>query len=37
MAAVTTAAGTSPTPAARYNAVGNIYVSSGDESIWIYS
>ena len=37
MAAVTTAAGTSPAPAARYNAVGNIYVSSGDESIWIYS
>jgi hypothetical protein len=37
LAAVTTAAGTSPAPAARYNAVGNIYVSSGDESIWIYS
>jgi hypothetical protein len=37
MAAVTTAAGTTPAPAARYNAVGNIYVSSGDESIWIYS
>jgi hypothetical protein len=37
MAAVTTAAGTSPAPASRYNAVGNIYVSSGDESIWIYS
>jgi hypothetical protein len=37
MAAVTTAAGTSPAPDARYNAVGNIYVSSGDESIWIYS
>jgi hypothetical protein len=37
MAAVTTAAGTTPTPATRYNAVGNIYVSSGDESIWIYS
>jgi hypothetical protein len=26
-----------PTTAARYNAAGNIYVSSGDESIWIYS
>jgi hypothetical protein len=37
MAAVVTAAGTTPTPASRYNAVGNIYVSSGDESIWIYS
>jgi hypothetical protein len=37
MAAVVTAAGTTPTPATRYNAVGNIYVSSGDESIWIYS
>lgn len=37
MAAVVTAAGTSPSPATRYNAVGNIYVSSGDESIWIYS
>ena len=37
MAAVTTAAGTTPAPASRYNAVGNIYVSSGDESIWIYS
>jgi hypothetical protein len=37
MSAVTTAAGTTPAPAARYNAVGNIYVSSGDESIWIYS
>lgn len=37
MAAVVTAAGTSPAPATRYNAVGNIYVSSGDESIWIYS
>jgi len=37
LAAVTTAAGTSPAPASRYNAVGNIYVSSGDESIWIYS
>jgi hypothetical protein len=37
ISAVTTAAGTSPAPASRYNAVGNIYVSSGDESIWIYS
>jgi len=37
IAAVTTAAGTDPAPASRYNAVGNIYVSSGDESIWIYS
>lgn len=37
MAAVTTAAGPTPAPASRYNAVGNIYVSSGDESIWIYS
>lgn len=40
MAAVTTLASTNPNttgPAARYNAVGNIFVSSGDESIWIYS
>ena len=40
MSAVTTLASTNPNtsgPAARYNAVGNIYVSSGDESIWIYS
>lgn len=40
MAAVTTLASTDPNssgPAARYEAVGNIYVSSGDESIWIYS
>jgi hypothetical protein len=37
ISAVTTAAGTSPAPASRYNAAGNIYVSSGDESIWIYS
>jgi hypothetical protein len=37
ISAVTTAAETSPAPASRYNAVGNIYVSSGDESIWIYS
>jgi hypothetical protein len=40
MAAVTTLASTNPNtsgPAARYSVVGNIYVSSGDESIWIYS
>jgi hypothetical protein len=37
MAAVVTAASTTPSPATRYSAVGNIYVSSGDESIWIYS
>lgn len=40
MAAVTTLASTDPNssgPAARYEAVGNIYVSSGDESIWIYA
>lgn len=40
MAAVTTLASTDPNasgPASRYDAVGNIYVSSGDESIWIYS
>jgi len=37
MASVLTAAATTPAPAARYNAVGNIYVSSGDDSIWIYS
>ena len=40
MAAVTTLASTNPNssgPATRYNAAGNIYVSSGDESIWIYS
>jgi len=40
MAAVTTLASANPNtagPAGRYNAVGNIYVSSGDESIWIYS
>jgi trimeric autotransporter adhesin len=40
MSAVTTLASTNPNtsgPAARYVAVGNIYVSSGDESIWIYS
>jgi hypothetical protein len=40
MAAVTTLASANPNtagPAGRYNAVGNIYVSSGDDSIWIYS
>ena len=40
MSAVTTLSSTNPNtsgPAARYNAVGNIYVSSGDDSIWIYS
>lgn len=40
MAAVTTLASTDPNssgPASRYNKVGNIYVSSGDESIWIYA
>ena len=40
MAAVTTLASPNPNtsgPDARYNAVGNIYVSSGDESIWIYA
>jgi hypothetical protein len=40
MSAVTTLASTNPNtsgPDARYDAVGNIYVSSGDESIWIYS
>lgn len=40
MAAVTTLASSNPNttgPATRYNAAGNIYVSSGDESIWIYS
>jgi hypothetical protein len=40
MAAVTSLSSTNPNtsgPAARYNAVGNIYVSSNDESIWIYS
>ena len=40
MAAVTSLASTNPNssgPAARYSAVGNIYVSSADESIWIYS
>lgn len=40
MAAVTTLASTDPNssgPASRYDKAGNIYVSSGDESIWIYS
>ena len=40
MAAVTTLASTNPNttgPASRYNASGNIFISSGDESIWIYS
>lgn len=37
LAMALTAAGTSPAPAARYSVPGNIYVSSGDESIWIYS
>ena len=40
MAAVTTLASSNPNttgPAAKYNKVGNIYVSSGDESIWIYA
>ena len=40
MAAALSLASTNPNtsgPASRYNAVGNIYVSSGDESIWIYS
>ena len=40
MAAVTSLSSTNPNatgPAARYNANGNIFISSGDESIWIYS
>jgi hypothetical protein len=40
MAAVTTLSSANPNtsgPAAKYSVVGNIYVSSGDESIWIYS
>ena len=40
MAAVTTLASPNPNtsgPDARYDAVGNIYVSSDDESIWIYA
>ena len=40
MAAVTNLASTNPNtsgPASRYDKAGNIYVSSGDESIWVYS
>ena len=41
MAAVTSLASTNPNTsgpdAAKYNKSGNIYVSSGDDSIWIYS
>jgi len=40
MATVTSLSSTNPNttgPAARYSATGNIFVSSGDESIWIYS
>ena len=40
MSALTTLASTNPNtsgPASRYNAAGNIYVSSGDSSIWIYA
>jgi hypothetical protein len=40
MAAVTSLSSTNPNssgPAARYAGVGNIYVSSGDASIWIYA
>lgn len=40
MAAAINLASTNPNttgPVAKYNKVGNIYVSSGDESIWIYS
>lgn len=40
MAAVTTLASSNPNttgPDEKYNKVGNIYVSSGDESIWIYA
>lgn len=37
MAAVILAAAETPAPASRYNAAGNIYVSSGDGGIWIYS
>jgi len=40
MSAVTTLASTNPNttgPDNRYDKVGNIYVSSGDESIWIYA
>lgn len=40
MAAVLLSANVNPntsSPASRYNVAGNIYVSSGDDSIWIYS
>ena len=40
MSAVTTLSSLNPNtsgPASRYNAAGNIYVSSGDSSIWIYA
>ena len=40
MATVSTLTSINPNttgPASRYNAMGNIYVSSNDESIWIYS
>ena len=40
MATVSTLSSVNPNttgPASRYNALGNIYVSSNDESIWIYS
>lgn len=40
MAAAINLASTNPNttgPATKYNKAGNIYVSSGDESIWIYS
>ena len=40
MAAVTNLASINPNtsgPASRYDKAGNIYVSSGDESIWVYS
>ena len=40
MSAVTTLSSTNPNtsgPASRYNAAGNIYVSSGGSSIWIYA
>ena len=40
MSAVTSLSSTNPNttgPASRYNALGNIYVSAGDSSIWIYA
>jgi hypothetical protein len=40
MATVSTLSSVNPNttgPASRYNAMGNIYVSNNDESIWIYS